>query len=171
LSIRASVAVAASLLALATPPAAPGQTTPAPGRDSFWFGAGLGVGSEDFAGSLNASYQFGASVISLRTSATAGLFDDGFSDYALLYGRATRSGKQRYHASAGLGIGLVDGCRGGGVFSDCRDVSSAVGLPVELQLSWRPGDVLGFALYGFANFNSTQSIAGLTLGLQLGRLR
>jgi len=169
---RAGAALLTSLVGASMLAASPafGQMA-APGRDSFWIGAGLGVGSEDFAGSLNGSYQFGASVIALRTTATAGLFDDGFSDYALLYGRATPANGKRYQASAGLGISLVDGCYGGGVFSDCRDVPTVVGLPIEVQASWRPGSLIGFGLYGFANLNQTRSFAGLTLGLQLGRLR
>jgi hypothetical protein len=152
--------------------AAPAQeqapTTP---RDSYWVGAGLGAGSEDFAGSLNASYQFGANVVSLRTAATAGLFDQGFNDYALLYGRGTRPAGERYHASVGAGLSLVDGCQGGSVFSDCRSVQTVVGFPIELQFFWRPGSVVGLGLYGFANLNRSRSFAGVTLGLQLGRLR
>jgi len=172
MSRRAAGAAMATLIASAVLAAgsASGQTDPGPGRDSFWLGAGLGVGSEDFAGSLNASYQFGASLVSIRTAATAGLFDDGFGDYALLYGRATRPAGERYQVSAAAGLGLVDGCRGGGL-GGCRDVSTAVGLPIEVQAFWRPGSLIGLGLYGFANFNRIQSFAGLTLGLQVGRLR
>ena len=173
MSRRAAGAVLGWLLAVGPLAATPawGQTVIMPGRDSFWFGAGLGAGSEDFAASLNGSYQFGASVVSLRTTVTAGLFEDGFNDYAVLYGRATRPSGKRYQLSAAAGIGLVDGCRGGGIFSSCRDISTVVGLPLEVQAYWRPGKFLGFGLYGFANLNRAQSFAGLTLGLQGGRLR
>ncbi len=146
------------------------QTASGPQRDSFWLGVGLGAGSEDFAGHLNGSYQFGASIISLRTAATVGLFDDGFVDYALLYGRATRAAAKRYHASAALGVAFVDGCRGEGL-GGCQDESAGVGLPIELQASWRPGSLIGVGLYGFANLNGMQSFAGVTLGLQVGRLK
>lgn len=57
------------------------------------------------------------------------------------------------------------------MFSDCQGVSTVVGLPIEVQAFWRPGSLVGLGLYGFANFNQAQSFAGLTLGLQLGRLR
>jgi hypothetical protein len=146
------------------------QTTPPPRRDTFWVGVGLGAGSEDFAGTLNGSYQFGGNLLSLRASATAGLFDDGFGDYALLYGRATPPAGKRYHASAALGLAIVQGCEGGGL-GGCRNVSDVVGVPIELQLFWRPGSLVGLGLYGFANFNEQRSFAGMTLGLQLGRLR
>ena len=53
----------------------------------------------------------------------------------------------------------------------CQNVSDVLGVPLELQLFWRPGSLVGLGLYGFANFNSQRSFGGLTLGLQLGRLR
>ena len=140
-------------------------------RDTYWLGAGLGAGSEDFGGQLNTSYQFGANLISFRIASTAGLFDEGFTDYALLYGRATRGAEDRHLFSAGLGVALVDGCTGGSVFSDCRGVSSVVGLPLELQAFWRPGKVVGLGVYGFANLNQARSFAGATVSLQVGRLR
>jgi hypothetical protein len=146
------------------------QAVSDPRRDTFWMGVGLGVGSEDFAGTLNGSYQFGANLLSGRVSATAGIFDDGFGDYALLYGRATPPAAKRYHASAALGLALVQGCEGGGL-GGCQNVSDVVGVPLELQLFWRPGSLVGLGLYGFANFNSQRSFGGLTLGLQLGRLQ
>lgn len=167
----AKVAVASLLFgSMLVPHVALAQQNAGPERDTFWLGAGLGVGSEDFAAQLNGSYQFGGNLLSLRASATAGLFDDGFGDYALMYGRATSPTGKRYHASAALGLGIVHGCRGGGL-GGCRDVSNAVGLPIEVQLFWRPGSRMGLGLYGFANFNDEQSFGGLTLSLQLGRLR
>jgi hypothetical protein len=167
----ASLALLLLLSVLSAGEAMTQQPDPSTRHDTYWLAGGLGVGSEDFAGSLNASYQFGANVVSLRTGVTAGLFDQGFNDYALLYGRATEPAGKRYHASAGVGLGLVDGCRGGSVFSDCRSIQTVVGLPMELQLFWRPGSLLGLGLYGFANLNRSRSFAGVTLGLQAGRLR
>jgi hypothetical protein len=140
-------------------------------RDTYWLGAGLGLGSEDFGGQLNTSYQSGANLISFRVSSTAGLFEDGFTDYGLLYGRANRGAEDRHLFGAAIGVALVDGCRGGGVFDSCRDVSTVIGLPLELQAFWRPGKVVGLGVYGFANLNQSQSFAGLTVSLQVGRLR
>ena len=56
MSRRTAGAILASLIVLlmsALP--ASGQSTPAPIRNAFWVGVGLGAGSEDFAGSLNGS--------------------------------------------------------------------------------------------------------------------
>ena len=167
---RTRVVLASLVVLLMSALPASAQSTPAPGRDTFWVGVGLGAGSEDFAGSLNGSYQFGGNLLSLRASVTAGVFDDGVGDYALLYGRATSPTAQHYHASVALGLGIVHGCRGGGL-GGCQDLPNTVGVPIELQLFWRPGSLIGLGLYGFANFNDEQSFGGLTLGLQLGRLR
>jgi hypothetical protein len=60
---------------------------------------------------------------------------------------------------------------GGDVFSDCRSASTVIGLPLEVQASYRPGKWLGVGLYGFANLNDRRSFAGATLGFQIGRLR
>jgi len=144
---------------------------PASRRDTYWVGAGLGVGSEDFGGQLNGSYQFGANLISLRIASTAGLFDDGFTDYGILYGRANREAGDRHLLAIAAGVAVMDGCRGGGIFSDCREVSAVIGLPLELQAVYRPGKLIGIGFYGFANLNQTRSFGGLTLGLQVGRLR
>ena len=160
--------VALGVLADASPAQ---EQAPIKRRDTFWVGVGGGVGSEGVGANVNASYQFGANVISLRNSATSGLYSDGFWDFALLYGRAARGTGKRYHAAAALGLAVVDGCRGGDLFTACRDVSAAVGLPLEVQVFWRPGSLVGLGLYGFANLNRARSFAGLTLGLQLGRLR
>jgi hypothetical protein len=140
-------------------------------RDRFWFGVGFGLGSEELGAQLNGSYQFGGNVISMRTAVSAELFDDGFNDYALLYGRSLVPRYSRYHVSAGAGIALVEGCFVDGFLGGCDRPNTVIGLPLELQAFWRPGTWIGFGLYGFANLNQTRSFAGLTLGLQLGRMR
>jgi hypothetical protein len=145
------------------------QETASARFDTFWIGGGLGAGSHDFAGHLNLSYQTGANLFSFRTAGTAGIFSDGFGDLALLYGRATRA-PARYQASAALGIAVADGCEGGGL-GGCRNKPSVIGFPVETQVSWRPSRFLGVGLYGFADINHLRSFAGVTLGIQLGRLR
>jgi hypothetical protein len=145
--------------------------SPVTRRDTYWVGAGLGAGSEGFGGQANGSYQFGANLISLRVASTAGLFDDGFTDYGLLYGRATRGAGERHLLGIAAGVAVVDGCRGGGVFSDCQAVSAVVGLPLEFQAWFRPGKLIGIGLYGFANLNRVRTFGGLTFGFQVGRLR
>lgn len=142
-------------------------------RDTYWLGVGLGAGSEDLAAHVNASYQFGANLISLRIATTAGLFDTERTDYALLYGRATRGARDRHLLAIAAGVALVDGCGGDGdgFLGGCQGQSTVIGLPLEAQASYRPGKLLGIGLYGFANLNRRRSFGGVTLGVQIGRLR
>ena len=150
----------------------PAVADSAPSNEDYaWVGAGLGVGSEDFAGSANFSYQHGAHLFSLRVAGTTGLFEDGFGDVAILYGRSTSPREGHYRAALGVGVGLAHGCAGGGIFSACVKQPTVVGLPLEAHLAWLPLDALGVGFYGFANFNRVRSIAGVTLGVQLGDVR
>jgi hypothetical protein len=167
LDISRRTLFAALTLAIGSP--LPAQEVASPGFDTYWIGGGLGAGSRDFAGHFNVAYQTGANLFSFRTAGTAGLFSRGFSDWALLYGRATRA-PGRYQASVALGVAVADGCEGGGL-GRCPNEPSVIGFPLETQLFWRPSKGFGVGLYGFADINQLQSFAGVTLGIQLGRLR
>jgi hypothetical protein len=155
-----------------------GLPQPVQGRtQSFWINAGVGVGTVDLAAAASASYQFGSSLLSVRTAAT-GEFEllgpaDELWDVGLLYGRATPPGT--FHAALGAGVAVVRGTlRGGGGFGPPEReerIPTTVGLPVELQLFWRPTTILGLGIYGFANANREQSFAGAALSVQLGSLR
>lgn len=174
MTLRALAGIASIGMTLALPlGAASGQEAAPLQPDTYWMHAGLGAGTEDFAGQAGLSYQHGAHLFSLRVAATSGLFDDGFADIALLYGRATRVGTRRFRAAGALGISAVDGCvsPGDGGLGGCGDRKTVIGLPVETQLAWLPAAFLGVGLYGFANLNSTRSFAGVTLGVQLGKVR
>jgi hypothetical protein len=153
---------------------APAQPNPSPVRDSYWLSVGLGVGTEDAAGHAALAYVHGPHLFAIRAAATSGLFDDGFGDLALLYGRATRSDNGRARASLGAGMSLVDGCiepGEGSLFGDCVNQKTVVGFPIEAQLAWLPAKGLGVGLYGFADLNRIRSFGGVTLGLQIGRVR
>lgn len=163
-------------------------------EDRIWIGTGLGIGamfeeevSDDrtgaIAGPLYASYQTGVHVFSLRTAAVTELFGDTAGDLGVLYGRATTG--PNGHASFGIGLAAVfvdytpddlDLC---GLFGDPDDCSEdgrnesvrAVGVPLEVQLFWRPLAFVGLGVYGFANLNPEAPFAGVAFGLQLGDLR
>jgi len=142
-------------------------------RDLYWLSVGLGVGSEDFAGHAALFYQHRANLFALRASATAGLFDDGIQDVALLYGRAYGP-RNRWRLGLATGLALVDGCiepGEGSLFGDCKARPTVVGVPVDAQVVWLPSEYVGLGLHGFADFNSLLSFAGVTLSLQLGRVR
>jgi hypothetical protein len=166
-------ALMGAILFLGLPPAE-AQDDPLPHPDMFWITGGLGVGSEDFAGTAGISYQRGAHLFSLRVAGTAGLFEDGFGDVALLYGRASRVADTRYRLGAAAGVSAADGCveeGSGSLFGGCQDRQTVIGFPLEAQLTWLPAEFFGIGLYGFADLNRTRSFAGLTLSVQLGKLR
>jgi hypothetical protein len=170
---RFATAALATMLLVSTPADGTSQGPVVPSRDRFWVSAGLGVGSEDFGGSANVAFQHGSHLFSLRTAATAGLFDDGFGDVALLYGYATPTSR-RHHAGAAIGIAIVNGCVDpgeGSLFSSCIDQGTVLGLPIEAQLAWLPTKSLGIGLYGFGNLNRRRSFGGVSLSLRLGRVR
>jgi hypothetical protein len=166
-------ALIGAILFLGLPPAeAQDDTLRHP--DMFWITGGLGVGSEDYAGTAGISYQRGAHLFSLRVAGTAGPFDDGFGDVALLYGRASRAADSRYRLGAAAGVSAADGCvteGSGSVFGSCQDRPTVIGFPLEAHVTWLPAAFFGIGLYGFADLNRTRSFAGVTLSIQLGKLR
>jgi hypothetical protein len=144
---------------------------------SVGFGAGFVSSGADLASRLDATYQRGASIFSVRTTSVVsfiGIIISGFggdaetaaSDWGLLYGRATAPGT--FHASLAAGVGAARIAR------DSAGVSQTIRrftVPIEGQLAWRPVRFLGVVLAGFASVNGTRSFGGLTFGVQLGRLR
>ena len=118
----------------------------------------LGAGG----GALALSYQRAHIVWSLRASVSADggpctdcLPDAG--DFGAMVSYATAAGHP-LHASAGAGIGYA-----------YYPNQSGVGIPVELQVAWRPTRVVGLGLYGWGN--SLGPHGGLGIALHFGRLR
>ena len=148
-------------------------------ESTFWVGGGVGLGAvpgaenadpdESRAGSLYASFQRGPHLVSARAATAGELFGDSFYDYGLLYGRVVA--QSPLFVSLGAGLGYVDGTRSEGLFDDPEEVEATVGIPVEAQLYLRPFRFVGVGLYGFANFNQEEIFFGLTVSLQVGRLR
>ena len=52
-----------------------------------------------------------------------------------------------------------------------RTERTVASVPVEAQLFWRPLGVPGLGVAGVAELNAEKSLAGLLVGVQLGRLR
>ncbi len=136
------------------------------------FGAGSGSISEDaFALSANATYQFGKNLLTLRAAGMGELFGKSIGDNGLLYGLALN--QEQVFVSVGAGIAFVEGSISQGLFSikAPEKIGPTIGIPVEAQLFWRPAHFLGIGLYAFANLNSEEPFAGITLGFQFGKLR
>lgn len=138
-------------------------------NNRFWINAGLGVGTLGGAGIASTSYQFGLHLLSIRGAVTFEILGDDFWDIGMLYGLATS--KQNYHASISSGMAVMGGSRSAGFFEQSEVISRQIGFPLEGQLFWWPSNVFGLGLNGFVNLNMEQTFAGLTLTLQLGKLR
>jgi hypothetical protein len=140
----------------------------------FWVNFGVGGGSiseNAVALSANATYQFGKNLLTLRAAGTGELFGKSIGDNGLLYGLALK--QEQVFVSVGVGLAFVEGSISHGLFStkEPEKIGPTIGIPVEAQLFWRPARFLGIGLYAFANLNSEEPFAGITLGFQFGKLR
>ena len=140
----------------------------------FWVNLGIGpssVGEDGGAFSLSGTYQFGKNTLSFRVLSTGEIFGKSLNEYGLLYGRTLKSSS--ILISAGAGLAMVEGRISHGILSskELDNIEPTIGMPVEVQLFWRPASVIGIGLYGFANLNPEESFYGCTLSLQIGKLR
>jgi hypothetical protein len=164
-----------AVLGAALAAAAAAQGVP---RTTWWGSLGVGMGfvstPADLAGHLGVTVQRGRYLLAVRSSTVIsflGAIFNGFgdstatdvSDVGVLYGRATAPGTIYAAAAAGLGVATVAGGAGG--------TRRYLTVPLEGQLAWRPTRLVGVVLVGFASLNAGNSFGGLTLGLELGRLR
>lgn len=140
----------------------------------YWVNLGAGSGSiskNAFALSANATYQFGNNLLTLRAAGTGELFGKSIGDYGLLYGLPLK--QEQVFISIGVGLAFVEGSISHGLFSliPPEKIGPTIGIPLEVQLFWRPTRFLGMGLYGFANLNPEEPYVGVTLSFQLGKLR
>ncbi|UCE05771.1 MAG: hypothetical protein JSW07_19605 [bacterium] len=140
----------------------------------YWvnFGAGAGsIGENAIALSANATYHFGKNLLTLRSAGTGELFGKTIGDDGILYGIVLMQKQVLF--SVGVGLASVKGSFSHGLFSSRppEKIGPTIGIPLEAQLFWRPAHFLGIGLYAFANLNSEEPFAGITLGFQFGKLR
>jgi hypothetical protein len=138
-------------------------------RSAFWVAGGFGFASRGPAAHVSGTYRSGGNLFSARGAGTIAVFGDELWDVGILYGRSLLAGV--VHASAAAGGGLVGGMTREGVHDDPRPLQRTFGVPIEVQLFFRPLPVLGIGLYGFSNVNREESFTGVTAAVQLGRLR
>ena len=130
---------------------------------------GIGGDPAGVAGGISLSYRKGSSLFSIRQVSVAELQlvlwensgpPDRVWDVGVLYGRVTK-----------VPYGLASISGGLGLVGDNENSHSRMGIPIEGQLFWTPGSLVGFGLYGFANLNSKKSFVGVLLYLQIGKLK
>ena len=167
-SMRMTVAVVLALLSTASPLA--GQTNGVRAADlSVWATGGGGASSEGLGGVLGLDLLHGHHLLSLRAAGAAGILEDDFSDFAVLYGRARRW--RRGMMALSSGVAVMRGNRCSGVFSPCTHVPARFGVPIAARVSWHALPFLGLGIYGFANVNGAQSFSGAVLAIEVGRVR
>lgn len=136
--------------------------------DRWWLTAGLGPGSEAFAGVVGADIALDRHLFSLRGTATADVLGPGYWDVGLLYGRTARW--DRWAAGASVGLGIVGGDRSSGL-GGSEPLGTHLGVPVAARMSWYPASFAGLGAYLFGNFNAEQTFGGMALTVELGELR
>ena len=151
-----------------TPPQRTWWVTVGAGRGFFGTETGLGA-------HVSVSHQFGANLLSLRSSGTGDILETlfgspgtviGTSDWGVLYGRASTHG--HLHRSLAVGIGRARVYRA--VASGDPTATTHFGVPLEGQLFARLGGVFGLGLYGYGNLNSDRTYWGLSAAIELGKL-
>ena len=98
------------------------------------------------------------------------LFGDLFVDIGLLYGRA--GGNDPHHVSAAAGpavIFITQRCTD--LSGTCEPEETTVGLALAAQYFVIVSGELGLGFNAFANINAVQPFAGVTLSLNLGKMR
>jgi hypothetical protein len=157
-------------LSLAAPSPAAAQPAPRPRapRDSSWalwltLAQGVVSDPEGGAGALALTFQRRRTVLSARIAVASGppcmASDCWFDaiDVALLAGYATPAGR-RFHASVASGLSAA-GYRN----------RSGIGLPLEVQVTWRATRFIGVTAYVWGNSVGPQG--GVGIGGSVGRLR
>jgi len=138
----------------------------------------VGIGAN-----VGLSVQYGVAVVTLRTVALSDFklltHAEDFSDVGILFGVGTLGGKFS-HASIAAGIAKVNGtlyAYHGSFFStqdprraDTTGVGPNLGLPFEVQGFFQAG-VIGIGLYVYGDINSVRSFGGVSLYVQVGKLR
>jgi hypothetical protein len=147
------------------------QAQPNPDSDApvlAWVSVGIGSGSGGFAAAADVNVLIRRHLLSIRATSVTSLFEDGYWDYAVLYGQAHRTSHGLMALSAGISV--VDGQHDCGLFVACQPLHARIGLPLAARLDWKPLSFVGAGLYGFANINSLKSISGIVVSAQVGRL-
>lgn len=135
---------------------------------ALWIHGGVGAGTTDDPPTvaLGATYQVGMQVISVR-SAGGGYLKDGVWDFGALYGIGTTG--ERVRVTGEIGAAVVSGKRC--TADECVSFPSVGGIPIAVQLRVAPAPFIAVGTYAFANINSEDSFAGVTLSVAIGDVR
>lgn len=143
------------------------------GRPVYWWlgispGAGFISGGATeglLLGCLDLTVQRGKLFVSLRGTAGANPSDDRttVTEAGVMAGYFHRKLKSAW--SAGAGIGYVD------MYPPSKPPFKGLSFPLEVRYSWFLSRFVGLTASGLLNINGGASYAGVTVGVQLGRIR
>ncbi len=146
-------------------------------KAAYWFNVGLGLSTAgSTALSANGSFRINKTIFSVRTTQVSEAKDQvgggEFFDTGFLIGAATVTSNKLI--SMAVGLARVSGYRYIGEPGRNRSVeketlNNSIGIPMEVQMFYRPNHIFGIGLYIFGNFNSEQSFGGITLSIQFGQ--
>jgi len=156
----------ALVVALAAVPAGlVGQTAPSVQRPTFWgtFAAGAARGADSgfIHSSLGAGVQLRHLIIVGRVTGNDTRDAKRIEDAGVLVGVATEPFAP-FHFSVAAGLSALN---------DHYRHSTTAGFPVEAQGTWRFTRWTGIGVRAFAVPNEINSYGGISLALQVGRLR
>jgi hypothetical protein len=146
---------------------------------------GIGAGTMDIGGIASFTFDLTGQFLSIRASETEELKFlsnnpvERVGDIGIIYGVSTQ--RSRWYASAGAGISYVHSIRQGALIQRSNEIFGSdeyeevsrvtVGLPIQVEISGSAFPFFGAAIIGFANINTLRSYGGITLCIQLGKLR
>jgi hypothetical protein len=150
-----------------------------PPARTFWVTGGLGVGgglSRDLDASTgpaalaSGTLQTGGHLLSTRVLGTVGVQEEGlaFWEVGALYGRSL--GRRTFRGAASGGLGLLGGESWPAWGAEPEDLRTRLGIPLELQASWRPTRVVAGALILFGHVGRDHRVGGAVLAVQVGRM-
>jgi len=129
---------------------------------SVWINIGFGLGGINkalsLAACLNLTYQSGKNTFTFRRAGCGGIDSEGIGDYSILYGRINHG--RLTIISYGIGLGYV-------YSNEFAGEIKTIGIPLEVQLFFRPFGSFGVGIYGFGNINFKKIYFGACLCLQL----
>ena len=147
-------------------------------KAAYWFNVGLGLSTAgSTALSANGSLRINKTIFSVRTTQVSEAKDQAgggeFFDVGILIGTTASVTSNKLIALA-VGLARVTGYRYVGEPGRHRTVekeplNNSVGIPLEIQMFYRPNHIFGLGVYVFANVNSEQSFGGVTLSIQFGQ--
>jgi hypothetical protein len=154
-------------------------STPVSPVNYQWFNASIGGGTNGLAGSVGYSVQFNNGLLRTRFLYTEEFNILSFShqlwDVGVMYGFVTKPSKVVFSGTAGIALtgGRVKGeyIPNGGWFGGNYegDPFVTVGIPVQIDAYLRLSRSFGLGISLYGNLNKNIPVAGVMLGLQIGR--